>query len=89
MTDVTFVDEPIAVEARFDEDGAVRPRAFVWKGRTYQITDVGRQRTESKDYHQLRYYLVMTPARETFELCLDTETLRWRITRIWKRPAAV
>ncbi len=89
MTDVTFVDESIAVEAHFDEYGVVRPRSFVWKSRTYQITDVGRQRKEPKGYHQLLYYLVMTSVRETFELCLNTETLCWRITRIWKRPAAV
>ncbi len=90
MTDLNLnLDEPIAVEAHFGEDGTVRPRSFVWKGHTYHVTDVGRSRTEIVAQHRLYYCLVMVPARGTFELCLDTSDLRWRITRIWERPLAV
>jgi len=80
-----FVDIPTAVEARFDEEGRVTPTAFHWQGREVRISDVGRRWTEPRGPHQLRHYLVMTPAQDTFELCLDTGTLQWKITRVWER----
>ena len=89
-----FVDIPTAVEARFDEEGRVTPIAFSWQRRDVRISDVGRRWTESRGPHpvlrpgrtcQIRHYLVMTPGQDTFELCLDTDTLRWKITRVWER----
>ena len=80
-----FVDIPTAVEARFDDAGRVTPIAFSWQGRDVRISDVGRRWIEPRGPHQLRHYLVMTPGQDTVELCLDTGTLRWRITRIWER----
>lgn len=80
-----FVDIPTAVEARFDEEGRVTPIAFRWQGRDVYISDVGRRWTEPRGPHQLLHYLVMTPSQDTFELCLDTGTLQWKITRIWER----
>jgi hypothetical protein len=84
-----FVDIPTAVEARFDEEGRVTPIAFVWQGREVRISDVGRRWVEPHGPHQIHHYLVMTPAQDTFELCLDTGTLRWRITRVWERERVV
>jgi hypothetical protein len=80
-----FVDISTAVEARFDEEGGVTPITFTWQGRDMHISDVGRRWTEPHGPHQLRHYLVMTPAQDTFELCLDTGTLQWKITRAWER----
>ena len=80
-----FVDIPTAVEARFDKEGRVTPTTFRWRGRDVRISDVGRRWTEPHGPHQIRHYLVMTPAQDTCELCLDTGTLRWKITRVWER----
>jgi hypothetical protein len=84
-----FVDIPTAVEARFDEEGQVTPTTFRWRGRDVRISDVGRRWTEPHDPHQLHHYLVMTPAQDTFELCLDTGTLQWKIVRVWERGRVV
>ncbi len=84
-----FVDVPTAVEARFDEEGRVTPTAFHWQGREVRISDVGRRWTEQRDPHQLRHYLVMTPGQDTFELCLDTGAMQWKITRVWERDRVV
>ena len=80
-----FVDIQTAVEARFDEEGRVTPTAFHWQGREVRTSDVGRRWTEPHGPHQIRHYLVMTPGQDTFELCLDMGTLRWKITRVWER----
>jgi len=80
-----FVDIPTAVEARFDEEGQVTPITFRWQGREVRISDVGRRWVEPRGPHQLRHYLVMTPGQDTFELCIVTGTLQWKITRIWER----
>ena len=36
------VDEPTAVEARFETDSAVRPRRFIWRQTWLDVSDVGR-----------------------------------------------
>lgn len=84
-----FVDIPTAVEARFDEEGTVTPISFRWRGRDVHISDVGRRWTESHGPHELHHYLVMTPTQDTFELCLDTATLQWKITRVWEQERTV
>jgi hypothetical protein len=75
------VDFPVAVEARFAEDGTITPLAVVLRGQRYPIADVGRRWSDG----QLRHYLVMTPLGVRFELCLDTGALRWRVVRTWER----
>jgi len=84
-----FVDVPTAVEARFDEEGRVTPTTFRWRGQDVRISDVGRRWTEPHGPHELRHYLVMTPAQDVFELCLDTGTLRWKITKVWEKERVV
>lgn len=84
-----FVNVPTAVEARFDEQGKITPIAFHWRGRDVRISDVGRRWTEVCDTHRIHHYLVMTSSQDTFELCLDTETMQWRITRVWERERVV
>jgi hypothetical protein len=84
-----FVGIPTAVEARFDQEGGVTPTTFRWRGRDVRIGDVGRRWTEPHGPHQFRHYLVMIPTQDTFELCLDTGTMQWKITRVWERERMV
>jgi hypothetical protein len=58
------VDEPTAVEARFETDGAVRPRRFTWTQSWLDVSDVGRQWIDADG----RHVLVITGGRHTFEL---------------------
>lgn len=83
------INEPVSVTARFDEEGTVTPTAFTWQGRTYLISDVGRRWMEANGPHLLYHCLIMTPASETFELCLDASTLQWRIVRALEKPKLV
>jgi hypothetical protein len=83
-----FVDEPILVQARFLPDGRVQPTAFIWRGRTRYIADLGRQWEEEKDGITWRCYLARTPTSETFELRLDVTGGRWRLARAWQQREA-
>ena len=83
------INESVSVEARFDEEGRVIPTAFTWQGQTYHLSDMGRRWAETDGPHRLYHCLVMTPTMETFELCLDTSTLQWRLVRAWERPKMV
>lgn len=75
----------VAVEARFDVDGTITPLALSWRGQMLRIGDVGRSWTAADG--QLRYWVVMIPTLGTLELCLDTTSLLWRVTRAWEPPA--
>ena len=72
-----FVDEPTAVDARFDTDGTVRPRRFIWKGTRLDVSDVGRQWIDEEG----RHVLVMVGGRRTFELVLRRDSLIWWVVR--------
>jgi len=72
-----FVDEPTAVEAHFESDGAVRIRRFTWGQTWLDVSDVGRQWIDADG----RHVLVMTGGRHTFELLLERESLSWRVVR--------
>ena len=77
-----FTDTTVAVEARFDADGTITPLALAWRGQMLRIGDVGRSWATADG--QLRHWLVMVATGGTYELCLDTTTLHWRITRAWE-----
>jgi len=79
---VNFTEIPVAVEARFDADGTITPLALEWQGQRLLISDVGRSWATADG--QFHHWLVMTVPHGTFELCLNTATLRWQITRPWK-----
>ena len=72
-----FVNEPTTVDARFADDGAVRPRRFTWDQAWLDVTDVGRQWVDETG----RHVLVMVAGRRAFELLLDRITLKWRVVR--------
>ena len=89
MSRMRFVDEPVVVEARFDEGGQATPLAFVWRGRRYPISEVGRHQMEDWEGKRVHCYPVMTPTRQTFELCLELDSLCWRLRRVWETGRAV
>ena len=72
-----FVDEPTAVEARFDEDGTVYPRRFTINESWLNVSDVGRQWTDDAG----RHVLVMVAGRQTYELVLRRQSLTWWVVR--------
>lgn len=80
-----FIDEPVLVQARLLSDGAMRPDAFVWRGRAYAIADWGRQWDETSEGTRWRCYLVRAADGETFELRCAPEAGRWLLHRAWPR----
>jgi hypothetical protein len=78
-----FINEPVSVETHVQRDETVKPMAFVWRGRRLQIESWGRESSETRDGRTLHCYLVQTAGPETWELCQDTETAQWTLTRHW------
>ena len=72
-----FVQEPTAVEVRFEADGAVHPRRFTWQDAWLDVSDVGRQWIDADGHH----VLIMVAGRRTFELLLERSSLTWRVVR--------
>ncbi len=72
-----FINETITVEAKLTAPDAPQPLAFWWRGDYYKIA--GRGRTWRDDAGQ--HFLVMTPARETFELLFRVDEARWQLVR--------
>ena len=71
------MNEPVDVEARFHPDGRVEPRAFLWRGRRYLVTALGRTWEEGDE----RRFLVMTPGDQVFELAYRPAEAAWRLRR--------
>jgi hypothetical protein len=69
--------EPIAVEARFERDGTLRPLSFDWKGRRYLVESQGRQ-WEEKD---VQHFLVMVGEDQVFELAYFPSENQWKLIR--------
>lgn len=67
----------ITVEARFSPDGEITPQRFDWEGRLVTVQGVGRRWTDQEE----RCFNVMAVGNRTFELRLDTQSLRWSIAR--------
>ena len=67
----------ITVEARFSPDGEITPQRFDWQGRLVAVHGVGRRWTDQNE----RCFNVMALGNRTFELRLDTQSLRWSIAR--------
>lgn len=85
MRETRFVRIPIAVEARFDEEGRLTPTSFTWQGRVQPIADVGRRWVEDEEGRLVYHVLVMTSGQEVFELCFDPQGLRWQVRQTWER----
>jgi len=74
--------EPTLAEVEVAADGALRPRAFMWRGARQTVASIGRQWTDAAG----RHVLVMNAAQETFELIGATT---WHARPVGLRPAAV
>jgi hypothetical protein len=86
---VEFVNEQVGVEVQARRDGIARPLAFVWQGHRYQIESWGREGAETREGRSMHCHLVQTAGLETWELCQDTETAQWTLTRHWARDARI
>lgn len=80
---VEFVREPVSVEVQVRRDGTVRPVAFSWRGRRYQVESWGRESRETSDGCTQHCYLVQTAGFETWELCQDVDGAQWTLVRRW------
>lgn len=78
-----FINQPVNVEVRVQPDGAVRPLAFLYQARRYQIETWGRDAEETLEGRTVHCYLVQSAGPETWELCQDTETAQWTLRRHW------
>jgi PncC family amidohydrolase len=85
-----FVGESVTVEGMPAAKGRVRPLAFIWRGRRFPIESWGRESLQVRDGNAVYCYLVQTAGPETWELCQNTETAQWTLTRHWAgRPRVV
>lgn len=69
--------QAIEVTARFDPSGNVTPVEFVWAGKTYPITKVGRNWNEGDDLH----VLCQAPGAGVCELVFHADERRWYLAR--------
>jgi hypothetical protein len=88
---IEFVDQTVNVEVRLRKDGTAVPLAFAWNRRRYEVVSWGRVNTKSKGEGEgtHRCHLVQTAGPETWELCQDTETAQWTLTRHWARDPRI
>ena len=71
------MNEIIDVEIRVQRDDTMRPKAFRWRGRGYEITSVGRRwRREG-----VEHVLVMAPEGMPFELAYVHADGTWHLLR--------
>lgn len=69
------VDEPVGVEAVFDDQGRLTPRAFTFEGVIYRVQQIGRRWDEGEWEHTL----VMTPEGQTWDLAYAAGLGAWRL----------
>ncbi|MEW6566583.1 MAG: hypothetical protein AB1449_00155 [Chloroflexota bacterium] len=76
--------ERISVEVRVQEDGTVRPLAFVWKGRRRKVASLGR-RWQAEDGE---HFLVRTAEGRVYELAYEEASGDWWLsgTRASRAP---
>jgi len=70
--------EKTTVEAHFGLAGEITPRRFTWRGSTLSVEGLGRRWQEGGK----RFFLVLAAGERAFELQLDENTFRWRVSRI-------
>lgn len=83
MNGMVAVDELVRVAVRALPSGKIVPKSFVWQGRTYYVSEHGRQWSEEADGKQIRCFLVRTPASSAFELRWDAAADVWKLHRAW------
>jgi len=71
------MSEPIIVEGKLQKNGSIKPTAFMWKEKRYQIYSIGRTRIKEG----VRYFLVSTEKEEVYEIGYDSGGGGWRMYR--------
>jgi hypothetical protein len=71
------VSDPISVEAIFNKDGTIQPKAFKLNNRQYIVESIGRQWKESDTFH----ILVMANGNQVFELSFNSSSMCWHLIR--------
>ena len=71
------MSESIAVEARFEANGTLRPIAFEWKGQRFFIESHGRRWEENGSQH----FLVMVQGKQVFEIAFLQGEDQWQLLR--------
>jgi len=71
------MSEPIAVEARFEVDGNLRPIAFEWNEKRFVIDSHGRRWEENGNQH----FLVLVTGDQVFELAFLPSKNQWQLIR--------
>ena len=71
------MNEAIAVEARFEVDGTLRPIAFEWRGQRLIIESYGRHWEKNGIHH----FLVMVQSEQVFEIAFVAVENHWHLLR--------
>lgn len=80
---VKFVNESVGVDSQVRPDGTTVPLGFKWHGHHYRVESWGRHSIVTREDRSLHCHLVQTEGGDTWELCQDTETAQWSLTRHW------
>ncbi|MGD8626022.1 MAG: hypothetical protein PVJ34_15905 [Anaerolineae bacterium] len=79
-----FIDEAVNVEVQAEPDGRLRPLAFWWQERRFQITSWGRESRDEVEGRAVHLYLVQTAGPESWELSRDVASGQWTLVRRWR-----
>ena len=76
------IDVPVSVSFVFDSEArSVEPRHLKWNGRIYEIEKIGLHHTFREG--RILYHVFSLSTKTLFmKLCLNTETLDWRLLEI-------
>lgn len=78
-----MMEEQIEVTARFDGEGKITPKSFVWKGRDFRVDGVGRRWEGEDGEHML---VMVQPKNQVFELVYDKVNGVWRMVKKHDHP---
>jgi len=77
------IEEPIEVIAHFSPQGRIEPLAFTWAGRQYQVQKTTYRWRAGKGRATLRFFAVVTPTEDAYQLCYRDENSTWRLETVW------
>jgi hypothetical protein len=77
--------EPIEVTAHFNQQGAITPLHFTWKGGRYRVESTGRHWQDDNGQHML----VMVASGQIYQLTFRSDEGRWYIGQAGPNRVAV
>jgi hypothetical protein len=77
--------EPIEVTAHFNQQGAITPLHFTWKGGRYRVESTGRHWQDDNGQHML----VMVASGQIYQLTFKSGEGRWYIGQAGPNRVAV